>query len=77
MDDPKKSTTDTLRLIARDEIGKALITHLSLCPLAGEDVSHRLRTLEISHARLIGYMVGIGLISGATATLAGKLVPGL
>jgi hypothetical protein len=69
-------TSTTIRLIARDEISQALAAHLSLCPLAGQDLPARLRSLEISYARLIGYMIGSGLIAGLSSSALSRLIPG-
>jgi hypothetical protein len=77
MDDRPTTQDDNTRLLARDEISKALIAHLSLCPLAGQDVSTRLRNLEVSYARLVGYMIGSGLISGASIFALSKTLPGI
>ena len=54
-----------LRAVARDEANKALLEHLRLCPFSTFQVETRLRGLEISYARLIGFMGGSGLLGGA------------
>ena len=55
----------SLRAIIRDEIQSALIQHLGLCPLARDDVQKRLRSIELTINRLIGFMLGSALIGGA------------
>lgn len=63
-------TTDTeVRLIAKDEASKAILAHLSLCPLSTEQVSLRLRALEGRLSLLIGLMAGSGILGGATGAL--------
>ena len=65
-----------LRTIIRDEATKSLLQHLSLCPYATLQVEPRLRALEISYARLLGFMAGAGLIGGTLgATLTKTLMP--
>jgi hypothetical protein len=54
-----------VRLVARDEAQKAIVQHLGLCPFARDDVNRRLRGMEITLARLIGFMFGAGLLGGA------------
>lgn len=68
---PPQSTT---RLIARDEAERAIQQHLRLCPLATLKVEDRLRGVEISLARLIGFMLGSGLLGGTAGALITKLI---
>lgn len=53
-------------MAARLEAQQAIIQHLNLCPFATQRIEQRLRNLELSYARLIGIMVGAGLIGGAS-----------
>ena len=65
----------TLRLVAKDEINKALIQHLALCPFSKDQVPNRLRQMELKFATLVGFMVGSGIIGGTVGALLGKLLP--
>ena len=56
---------DQIRLIARDESYRAIAGHMATCPFIADNVSNRLRGLEISLARLIGIMIGAGILGGA------------
>ena len=51
-----------------------VIEHISLCPFAGSKVEERLRSLETSFARLIGFMIGSGLLGGITGAGLSKLI---
>ena len=65
-----------LRTIIRDEATKSLLQHLSLCPYATLQVEPRLRALEISYARLLGFMAGAGILGGTLgATLTKTIMP--
>jgi len=65
-----------LRTIIRDEATKTLLQHLSLCPYATLQVEPRLRALEISYARLLGFMAGAGILGGTLgATLTKTVMP--
>jgi hypothetical protein len=61
--------TDMIRLIARDEASKAILTHLKLCPLVDQQVATRLRCLELSFWKLVGFMIGSGLLGGCAGSL--------
>jgi hypothetical protein len=54
------------RLIAEAAARQVVIEHIALCPFAGSKVDERLRNLEASFARLTGFMLGSGLLGGAT-----------
>lgn len=66
----------SMRLIAKSEAERVIMQHLALCPFATEQVGHRLRTLEISYARLIGFMAGSGLIGGTAGAAIVKAIGG-
>lgn len=63
-------THDLIRTIARDEIAKAFAAHVTLCPLVREDIPSRVRTVENRVSTMWGYMVGSGIISGASVAAA-------
>lgn len=63
------------RLIAEAAARQVVIEHIGLCPFAGAKVEQRLRDMETSVARLIGFMIGSGLLGGATGALVSKLMP--
>ena len=62
------------RLIARDEASRAIIQHLRLCPMADQRIPDRLRALELSFWKLVGFMVGSGLLGGIGGALLGKVI---
>jgi len=62
------------RLIAEAAARQVVIEHISLCPFAGSKVEERLRSLETSFARLIGFMIGSGLLGGITGAGLSKLI---
>jgi hypothetical protein len=63
------------RLIAQEESRKVILQHLDLCPFANLQIESRVRNLEISYARLIGFMAGSGLLGGATGAMITRLLP--
>ena len=63
-----------LHLVARDEAGKVILQHLSLCPFAQLDIEKRLRTQEQRFFTLIGFMLGSGLLGGAAGAAISKLL---
>jgi hypothetical protein len=69
---PPRTTT---RLIAEAAARQVIIEHISLCPFSKSDVEQRLRVLETNYARLIGFMIGSGLLGGAAGALVSKLWP--
>jgi len=64
----------TSRLIAEAAARQVVIEHISLCPFGAGKVEERLRGLETSFARLIGFMVGSGLLGGITGAGLSKLI---
>jgi hypothetical protein len=66
---------NTTRLIAEAAARQVVIEHIGLCPFAGAKVEERLRNIETSFARLIGFMIGSGLLGGATGAAVAKLMP--
>jgi hypothetical protein len=52
-----------------------VIEHIGLCPFAGAKVEERLRTMETSFARLIGFMIGSGALGGVAGGIVAKLIP--
>ncbi len=71
---PSRPPQNTTRLIARDEANQAILSHLSLCPLARENVTARLTALEISYGRLIGFLLGSGILGGLAGGVVSKLI---
>lgn len=63
------------RLIAEAAARQVVIEHISLCSFATCKVDERLRTVETSFARLMGFMVGSGLLGGAAGAFVAKLMP--
>ena len=63
------------RLIAEAAARQVVMEHIGLCPFAGAKVEERLRTIETSYARLIGFMVGSGLLGGVAGSVVAKLMP--
>jgi len=63
------------RLIAEAAARQVVIEHIRLCPFAGADVEKRLRNMEADYARLIGFMVGSGLLGGVAGSVVAKLMP--
>jgi hypothetical protein len=66
--------TSTTRLLARDEADKAIMRHLHLCPFSVDTVNVRVRKLETSFARLIGFMIGSGLLGGVAGSIVAKIM---
>jgi len=62
------------RLLAEAAAHQVVMEHIRLCPLAADNISQRLRTLEISFGRLIGFMFGSGLLGGASGALISKII---
>ena len=74
---------ELVRMIAREtahEVAKTIIReHVDTCPLGTfpekvKDLQRRVGVIELSKAKLIGFMVGSGAISGGTV---GVLLRGL
>ena len=70
----RHETMDDIRMLARDEANRAILAHLQLCPLTRDNIANRLRTLEISYGRLIGFLLGSGILGGAAGGIAAKLL---
>ncbi len=71
---PNHIEPDRIRLIVRDETNKLLLTHLRLCPFVGNEIEKRTRTLETQLARLIGFMIGSGLLGGVSGAAMAKWI---
>ena len=69
---PPRTTT---RLIAEAAARQVVIEHIGLCPFAGAKVEERLRNMETSYARLLGFMLGSGLLGGLAGSVVAKLMP--
>ena len=63
------SPQNTVRLIAEAAARQVIIEHITLCPLAKEAISERLRKLEMRFSTLVGFMLGSGLLGGTTGAL--------
>ncbi len=68
------TSNGNIRLIVRDETNKLLLAHLQLCPFVSNQIENRTRGLEIKLARLIGFMIGSGLLGGASGAAVTKLL---
>ncbi len=62
-------------MIAREESWRAIDQHAATCPLQRDKISERLRTLEISYGRLLGFLLGSGALGGVTGAVVSKLMP--
>lgn len=62
-------------MIAREEANRIILQHLSLCPFAMDKVSERLRSVELSFSKLVGFMLGSGLLGGAAGAIVNHLWP--
>ncbi len=71
---PNPSETERIRLIVRDETNKLLLAHLQLCPFVGNKIEERTRKLETQLAKLIGFMIGSGLLGGMSGAVVAKLI---
>jgi hypothetical protein len=69
------SPANATRLIAEAAARQVVIEHIGLCPFAGAKVEERLRTIETSYARLIGFMLGSGLLGGVGGGIVARLMP--
>jgi len=67
--------TTTARLLAEAAAHQVVIEHISLCPFAADHVSDRLRSIEINFGRLVGFMLGSGLLGGIAGSIVAKLMP--
>jgi len=65
---------ETIRLIAREEAEKILMTHINLCPFSKADVEKRMRGIENRFGILIGFMAGSGMLGGISGALFTKLL---
>jgi hypothetical protein len=66
---------DLIRLLAREEANAAILTHLRLCPLAEQKIADRLRSLEVNFWKLVGFMLGSGVLGGTAGALLTKILP--
>jgi len=69
------SPANTTRLIAEAAARQVVIEHLNLCPFAKDKIGERLRNMEISFGRLVGFMLGSGLLGGVAGSIVAKLMP--
>jgi hypothetical protein len=65
----------TTRLVAEAAARQVIMEHISLCPFAQAKVEERLRNVETSFARLIGFTIGSGLLGGTAGAIVAKLMP--
>lgn len=63
------------RLIAEAAARQVVIEHIGLCPFSKVDVERRLREIETNYARLIGFMIGSGILGGAAGAIVSKIWP--
>ena len=62
------------RLIAEAAARQVVIEHISLCPFAGGHIDERVRALETNFARLVGFMLGSGVLGGAAGAAVTQLL---
>jgi hypothetical protein len=62
-----------MKAIAKEAAQEIILQHLSLCPFAGLNIEIRVRKLENDFARLIGFMIGSGIIGGAAGSTIAHL----
>jgi hypothetical protein len=62
------------RMVAREEAWRAINEHTQHCPFVADKINDRLRTVEISMGRLIGFMLGSGALGGAAGGIAAAAV---
>ena len=61
-----ENTRATIQLMVNDECQRTIMQHLTLCPLTTLKIEERVRSVEKRYVALIAFMIGSGLISGAT-----------
>jgi len=71
----KLAPASTYRMIAREEANGAILQHIHLCPFSVDDVNKRLRTIEMGLAKLVGFMIGSGLLGGVAGAVVNRLWP--
>ncbi len=71
---PTLNAEEQIRLLARDESNKLLLSHLQSCPLIENEIEKRTRSLETKLARLFGFMAGSGLLGGLSGGAIAKLM---
>ena len=73
-DRPKPSPENHLRSLIASERDRAIKTHAETCRLQADNIPERLRSLELSYAKLTGFMVGSGLLGGVSGIVASKII---
>ncbi len=73
-DNPNLTPHEQIKLIVRDETNSLLLAHLRLCPLVANKIEERTRAVETKLAKLIGFMVGSGLLGGLSGAGLAKLI---
>lgn len=63
-----------MKAIAKEAAQEIILQHLSLCPFAGLNIEIRVRKLENDYARLIGFMIGSGILGGAAGAGVAQLI---
>jgi len=53
-----------IKLITQEITNSSIDYHASNCPFKTQDITGRVRNLELSLAKLIGFMFGSGLLGG-------------
>ena len=69
-----RTDDERVRLISREIANEQIVEHLHLCPFAADKVSDRLRNVEISMGRLIGFLLGSGALGGAAGAIVHALL---
>ncbi len=63
-----------VRLVAEAAARQVVIEHIRLCPFAGSKIDERVRALETNYARLVGFMLGSGLLGGAAGAAVSQII---
>lgn len=63
-----------LRMIIRDEFTNAIIQHANLCVFHAEEYPRRIRKLEVSYGKIIGYLFASSLLAGGAGVAASKVI---
>jgi len=74
LEEPNLTPDQQIRLIVRDETNTLIISHLQLCPFVANKIEERTRTVETALAKLIGFMIGSGLLGGITGAGISTLI---
>lgn len=63
-----------IQMVAREEAERAILLHIGRCQFVQSDIEPRLRVVELSLSKLIGFMLGSGMLGGATGAMVTHFV---